>query len=81
MIDGVPAIFATGTPSQRQRFAHGRNRHPFYYDHRIRLEGYEIKWMMHAAKMNAPVTPKTDYVAVPAPRPEELQGEIRAKSL
>jgi hypothetical protein len=39
----------------------------FYYDQRIRLEGYDIERMMQAAGMNAPVTPAAgDGVAASA---------------
>jgi len=34
----------------------------FYYDQRIRLEGYDIERMMDAAGLNAPVTPPAEAV-------------------
>jgi hypothetical protein len=35
-----------------------------YYDQRIRHEGFDIEWMMHAAGMNAPVLAEARVVPV-----------------
>ena len=37
----------------------------FYYDQRVRKEGYDIEWMMEAAGL----TPPAAELAVPAPEP------------
>jgi hypothetical protein len=54
----------------------------FYYDQRVRKEGFDIEWMMEAAGMTAPVPvaepasdallpwPETDLEPDPAPNPE-----------
>ncbi len=42
----------------------------FYYDQRVRKEGYDIEWMMQAAGMTAPVQP----AAEPAPSPDVPSG-------
>lgn len=44
-----------------------------YYDQRIRLEGYDIEWMMNAAGMNTPQT-EPQLVAVETASLEEPQG-------
>ncbi len=38
----------------------------FYYDQRIRREGFDIEWMMNRAGMNAPVAAETAVVPVVA---------------
>jgi hypothetical protein len=40
----------------------------FYYDQRIRREGFDIEWMMSAAGMNAPVA---GAESIAAEEPEE----------
>lgn len=46
----------------------------FYYDQRIRKEGYDIEWMMQAAGLTAlPAAPAPD-VMPPAPEAEQEQG-------
>jgi len=47
-----------------------------YYDQRIRLEGFDIEWMMEAAGMNASVrlpahTPEAETAVAPL---EEMRG-------
>ena len=42
----------------------------FYYDQRIRKEGYDIEWMMQAAGLTVPETPPTEGPA-PAPTAEQ----------
>jgi len=44
----------------------------FYYDQRIRLEGYDIEHMIHIAGMNLPSTP--DAPGVLAPQPAVAEG-------
>ena len=44
----------------------------FYYDQRIRHEGYDIEWMMNAAGLNAPATASAGEFA--AAQPEEHQA-------
>jgi len=58
----------------------------FYYDQRIRKEGFDIEWMMQAAGLTAPVPPppselpapfESEHVAEPALPPEaEDQGNV-----
>lgn len=45
----------------------------FYYDQRIRLEGYDIERMMAAAGLN-PNAPTTPDAPVPAPSTPEAQA-------
>ena len=45
-----------------------------YYDQRIRLEGYDIEWMMDAAGMNTPVPAQVQGTALAATPMEEPQG-------
>jgi len=42
----------------------------FYYDQRVRKEGYDIEWMMRAAGLDAPSPPPTTGVSF-APAPSE----------
>ena len=42
----------------------------FYYDQRVRKEGYDIEWMMQAAGLTVPETPPTEGPA-PAPTAEQ----------
>ena len=44
-----------------------------YYDQRIRLEGFDIEWMMEAAGMNAPVPAQTQEAEL-AGAPSETRG-------
>jgi hypothetical protein len=44
----------------------------FYYDQRIRHEGYDIEWMMNAAGLNPPATASAGELA--AAQPEEQQA-------
>ncbi len=46
----------------------------FDYDQRIRLEGYDIEWMMDAVGMNAPVPVLTQKLAEVPASPEESRG-------
>jgi hypothetical protein len=43
----------------------------FYYDQRIRLEGFDIERMMETAGLNVPVTPLGEAGTAAAPPPEE----------
>jgi hypothetical protein len=43
----------------------------FYYDQRVRKEGYDIEWMMQAAGLTVPETPPTED---PAPPPAAEQA-------
>ena len=45
----------------------------FYYDQRIRLEGYDIERMMDAAGMNAPELSPTEDSPIASAAPEEVQ--------
>ncbi len=45
-----------------------------YYDQRIRLEGYDIEWMMNAVGMNAPVPAVTQKLAEVPASLEESRG-------
>jgi hypothetical protein len=42
----------------------------FYYDQRMRKEGFDIEWMMEAAGMTAPAAAAPPIQAVPTPVPE-----------
>lgn len=46
----------------------------FYYDQRIRLEGYDIERMMDAAGLNAPVTPASGDGSAPLAEATEVQA-------
>ena len=46
----------------------------FDYDQRIRLEGYDIEWMMDAVGMNTPVPAVTQKLAEGPASLEESQG-------
>jgi hypothetical protein len=46
----------------------------FYYDQRIRLEGYDIERMMDAAGMNAPEASLVGDSPIMSAAPEEVQS-------
>jgi hypothetical protein len=46
----------------------------FYYDQRVRKEGYDIEWMMQAAGLNAPVMPPSAESPVAPGTPQEGQA-------
>jgi hypothetical protein len=46
----------------------------FYYDQRIRKEGFDIEWMMQAAGMTVPAL-AAEPAAAPAPETEAAQSE------
>lgn len=46
----------------------------FDYDQRIRLEGYDIEWIMDAVGMDAPVPAVTQKLAEVPASPEESRG-------
>ena len=45
----------------------------FYYDQRIRKEGFDIEWMMQAAGLTVPATPVSATTVQPVP-PQTEQG-------
>ncbi|HXR38290.1 MAG TPA: hypothetical protein VN776_04330 [Terracidiphilus sp.] len=47
----------------------------FYYDQRIRKEGYDIEWMMEAAGMTPPAAPVETQTVAPLPWPERESVE------
>jgi len=52
----------------------GANITLIYYHQRIRLEGYDIEWMVDAVGMNAPVPANTQAAPVENASLEESQG-------
>jgi hypothetical protein len=47
----------------------------FYYDQRVRKEGYDIEWMMQAAGLTAPALSSEPIVAEPAAPAEAEEGQ------
>lgn len=41
----------------------------FYYDQRIRLEGFDIEWLMHRAGLNVPAEPQMQMALATGPEP------------
>jgi hypothetical protein len=41
----------------------------FYYDQRVRKEGYDIEWMMQAAGLTVPPPPAAEPPAPESPQP------------
>jgi hypothetical protein len=48
----------------------------FYYDQRVRKEGFDIEWMMQAAGMTAPAPPSALPAAVDPEATPEDQGSV-----
>ena len=46
----------------------------FYYDQRIRMEGYDIEWMMQAAGLTVPVAAVEPAAIEPALAPSEPEA-------
>jgi hypothetical protein len=51
----------------------------FYYDQRVRKEGYDIEWMMRAAGLDAPSPPPTTGVSF-APAPSETPAHAQTQT-
>jgi hypothetical protein len=45
-----------------------------YYDQRIRLEGFDIEWMMDLAGMSAPASDLVLTAEIASPAGEEMRG-------
>jgi hypothetical protein len=48
----------------------------FYYDQRIRKEGFDIEWMMQAAGLSAPVAPTPRELPAPQDEPGAVAGPL-----
>jgi uncharacterized membrane protein len=46
----------------------------FYYDQRVRKEGYDIEWMMQSAGLNAPAAPAGDVISETPVQSEDAQA-------
>ncbi len=45
----------------------------FYYDQRVRKEGYDIEWMMQAAGLTPPPSAESPQLAPPTPLPDQTE--------